>query len=206
MKNNIYTIGHSNRELNEFLELLRLYCIEYLIDVRYTPYSRYVTQYNKGNLDLSLRDDEIRYIYLGHLLGIDYSDENFINQEGHYLDYEKVSRSAGFLKGIDAVLEGVEQGYHLALMCSERDPIDCHRGILISRVLQERGNEVDHINDYETELENHRQLEERLLALYNKNKSDDQLELFPAEEITLERAYRLQNISMSYKAMKEAAK
>lgn len=203
MINSIYTIGHSNRELSEFIKLLRQHNVDYIIDVRFIPFSKYVTHFNKENLSYSLKDEEIIYIFQGHLLGIDYSNPQHVNSQESYTDYRIIAQTKEFLKGLDLVLEGIEQGYSIALMCSEKDPIDCHRAILISRELKARGISVNHIHNVDTELESHDQLESRLLALYNKKSNEDQIDLFPAEEVTLEEAYRRQNNSMSLKTRKE---
>jgi uncharacterized protein (DUF488 family) len=199
MINSIYTIGHSNRELNVFVKMLRLHNVDYIIDVRFIPFSRYVGHFNKENLSQSLKEEDITYIFMGNLLGIDYSNESYFNPVEHYMDYRIIASSPGFIKGMEQVLDGIEQGFSIALMCSEKDPLDCHRAILVSRELKARGIKVTHILDEEGNLETHNELEARLQALYNKQKDPDQIDLFAPEEITLEEAYMKQNISMSKK-------
>ncbi len=203
MKNSVYTVGHSNRELNVFMKMLRLHSIDYIIDVRFIPFSRYVSHFNKENLSLSLKEEDIIYIFMGNLLGIDYNNTAYINPRGNYTDYSIIAQTKEFNKGLEQVMEGIEQGYSIALMCSEKDPIDCHRAMLISRALKAKGILVNHILDAESDLESQNQLEERLLALYNKVDDPDQIDLFAQETVSLDDAYRLQNISMSHKVTKE---
>ncbi|MBI1789084.1 MAG: DUF488 domain-containing protein [Acidobacteria bacterium] len=139
----LFTIGHSNHELRHFLELLRTHGIEVVVDTRSAPYSKYTTQFNQEALKAALAENGFRYLYLGRELGGRPAGDSFYDEEGRVL-YGKVAQSQLFLEGIERVLAGLAQ-YRIALMCAEEDPSDCHRRLLITRVLVERGLAVHHI-------------------------------------------------------------
>lgn len=88
-KNPIYTIGHGNRKLNDFLDLLRKFNIEYLIDVRSKPYSKFNTQFNQNELKIFLENNGIRYVFMGDSIGGRPIDESCYNDEGK-VDYERI--------------------------------------------------------------------------------------------------------------------
>ncbi len=138
-----YTIGHSNHPAEEFSNLLQGHAIEVLVDVRSQPASRYCPQFDRLALELSLRACGIRYVYLGHELGGRPADERYYDSDGYVL-YDRVADSPAFRDGVSR-LERLVGRSRAALMCSEEDPRECHRHLLISRVLQARGIAVVHI-------------------------------------------------------------
>jgi uncharacterized protein (DUF488 family) len=139
----IYTIGHSNQPVEQLLALLRRHAIEVLTDVRSAPYSRYASQFNQRELQAALREAGVQYVFLGKELGGRPEDESLYDDEGH-VDYRRVSRTTPFRDGIERVKRGAER-YRVALMCSEEDPTDCHRRLLVGRVLRDDGVELLHI-------------------------------------------------------------
>lgn len=152
-KTTVYTIGHSNVSVSMILELLKKFEIEILIDVRSSPYSRYAHQFNRENLERSLRDVGIEYDYAGNLLGGRPMDpdcyKNNIIPEGsadylNLVDYPTVMRKEFFLEGIQRIYDLSQKG-KVALMCSEEDPSRCHRHHLIGRYLVDKGVNVIHI-------------------------------------------------------------
>lgn len=139
----VYTVGHSNHSLETFLSLLRRHQVTAVADVRSRPQSSFVPHFNRGPLRQSLRDAEIGYAFLGKELGARPSDRGCYR--GGRVSYELLGKSQLFQAGIDRVMSGSE-GQLVALMCTERDPLDCHRTILVARVLAARGVRVDHIH------------------------------------------------------------
>lgn len=125
----IYTIGHSNRNLEDFVEILKRYKIEVLIDVRRFPTSKF-SHFSRKNLEESLRENGICYLYLGDLLG------GF--RKGGYRKYTETKE---FERGIREITKIPK---NLALMCSEKFPWKCHRRFIAAR-LSEKGFEVIHI-------------------------------------------------------------
>ena len=145
----LYTIGHSNRSLTEFLELLERHGIESLVDVRSAPYSRYVTHFNRADLEYSVESHKIRYTYLGAELGGRPPGDEFYDEHDHVL-YYRVAQAPFFRGGIEKL---IEEGavYRTAFMCSEEDPTNCHRRLLIARVLMDEGVRVIHIRGDDSE-------------------------------------------------------
>lgn len=141
-ENTIYTIGHSNHEIEKFIDLLQKHEIDVVADVRSSPYSRYSSQFNKDILKNALSNHEIKYLYLGSELGARTNDpECYVSGR---VSFEKMRKQAAFQKGIERLLIGMQK-CKIALMCSEKNPIDCHRSILVSRTLKENGVTVKHI-------------------------------------------------------------
>ncbi len=139
----IYTIGHSNQTLDEFLRLLALHHLDVLVDVRSAPYSKYTTQFNSAPLKTSVTATGVKYLYLGDELGGRPKGAAFYDAEGH-VRYDRVAESPLFLAGITRVERGIAR-YRVALLCSEEDPTGCHRRLLVGRVLAGRGTAVWHI-------------------------------------------------------------
>lgn len=139
----VFTIGHSNHSLEKLVGLLKNHGIEVLVDVRSQPYSKYATHFNTRELEPALMDVEIRYLFLGKELGGLPEGAEYYDAQGHVL-YSRLAESPLFLQGISRVEKGVRR-YRVALMCGEEDPTECHRRLLVARVLMERGIVVHHI-------------------------------------------------------------
>jgi len=138
----IFTIGHSNHSLARFLELLRGSKIDTLIDVRSQPVSRWVPHFNRAALERALADNSIGYIFKGRELGGRPQDPR-LRRQGKP-DYPAMTKEAAFRDGLDRVIELGKEA-RVALMCAERDPLNCHRFMLIGRELKARGLSVRHI-------------------------------------------------------------
>jgi hypothetical protein len=178
----LFTIGHSAHPLERFIALLRGANVTAIADVRTAPYSRRHPHFNREDLRAALRAEAIAYVFLGKELGGRPSARRFY-REG-VADYEKMAQEKEFSAGLDRVLEGATK-YRVALMCSERDPLDCHRCLLASRALVQRGARVDHILDDGTIL-SHSEIEDRLLENAGRNAED----LFAPRAERLATAYR----------------
>lgn len=154
----IYTIGHSNHPIDRFLELLMRHDIKAVADVRSSPSSRHVPQFNKETLAKALERAGIKYVFLGDKLGARPKDPACY--ENGRVDFRRLAARQEFRCGIERVLEE-SQRHRLALMCAEKEPLDCHRTILICRHLSERGVVIKHILA-NGELEDHRHTVARL--------------------------------------------
>jgi len=139
----IYTIGHSNHDIGHFIGLLTDNGIESVVDVRSAPYSKFAPQFNKDNIERSLREKGIGYLFLGDLIGGRPKEDEYYDDEGYVL-YDRYARSAGFTKGIVRLME-VAEGSRVAIMCGEVHPTACHRHQLIAPVLVEHSVTVKHI-------------------------------------------------------------
>lgn len=206
----LFTIGHSNHSIDAFIALLQQHGITAVADVRSHPYSRYLPHFNKSELEAALQNAKIEYRFLGQELGARPNDPSC------YVDgkapYEKIAATQFFEKGIKRLLKGTEN-YKIALMCAERDPITCHRSILVCQHLRTFDLKINHILT-DGNLESHGALEERLLTLHGLNQAEPpeatQLSLFeyqplqdelenqkPLEE-RLKEAYQRQGDKIAY--------
>jgi uncharacterized protein (DUF488 family) len=139
----IYTIGHSSHPSQHFVELLQQHRIEVLVDTRSAPYSRYSPQFDREALRELVTAAEIKYLYLGDVIGGRPRDEAHYDEHGR-ARYAKMGKDAEFLETIARLEHGAAE-FRVALMCSEEDPAHCHRRLLVGRVLVERGSELLHI-------------------------------------------------------------
>jgi uncharacterized protein (DUF488 family) len=139
-----YTIGHSNHSIEDFIETLKKFQISCIIDVRTIPSSKYMPHFNRENLQIWLEREEIEYKYLGNMIGGRYTDPALLDSQGS-VDYEKVEQRSIFQMGIDQVCQIINVGKSAALMCSEKNPLDCHRFVLVSKALAKKGISIDHI-------------------------------------------------------------
>jgi uncharacterized protein (DUF488 family) len=139
----LLTVGHSNHPIEHFVALVREHSVEALIDARSSPYSRFAPQFNREALKATLGPDGIRYGFLGRELGGRPESEQYYDEEGHVL-YGRVAASVVFQAGIERLERGLD-GYRIAIMCSEEDPTNCHRRLLVARVLLDRGVDVVHL-------------------------------------------------------------
>lgn len=140
--NPVFSIGHSTLAFADFRDLLRARGVTALADVRSQPYSRRMPQFSRPALSAALAAAEIAYVHLGDQLGARPSD-TALYTDG-IADYEKIAETAGFAAGLDRVVDG-SQRHRIALMCAERDPLDCHRCLLVGRHLRGRGITVRHM-------------------------------------------------------------
>ncbi|MBD2395717.1 DUF488 domain-containing protein [Cyanobacterium aponinum AL20118] len=196
----IFTIGHSNHSIEKFIDLLKQHQISAIADVRSTPYSRYNQQYNQEKLKHELRRNNISYSFLGKELGARSDNPNCY--EENKVVYDKIAQTEEFLEGLKRLKKGLKQ-YKIALMCAEKDPINCHRAILISRYLKKNKIDIWHILP-NGQLESQTELEQRLIAFFELNLSQ-QLNLFEqninftkSEEELIEEAYTLQGEKIAY--------
>jgi len=139
----LFTIGHSNHDWETFVDLLLQHRIQVLADVRSQPWSRYTTHFNREAMQAELKRIGVQYLFMGDQLGGRPPGEDFYDDQGHVL-YFRVAESPTFLAGIDRLRTGIQK-YRVAIMCSEEDPTVCHRFLLVTRVLAERGVSIEHI-------------------------------------------------------------
>ncbi len=166
----VYTVGYSNHEPDYFLSLLTRHAITAVADVRSSPYSRRIW-YCSEQLKQILATAGLRYVYIGKQLGARRDEpECYVDKQARY---DRVAQLPAFVEGIDRVLTGAGR-FRIALMCGERDPLDCHRGVLISPALVTRGCHIDHILT-DGLLETHSQLEQRMIRLVGIDPLFDQI-------------------------------
>lgn len=132
----LYSIGHGQKPLEEFYEELISFGIQYVIDVRSSPFSKWAPQYNQKEIAHYLRNNEIVYAYMGNTIGGRPINEFCYDDEGHF-DYEKMAQEPSFKEGLLRLVNANEKKFNVAVMCSESDPSLCHRSKLIGRELYE---------------------------------------------------------------------
>jgi len=138
----VLTIGHSSHPIERFVALLRQHGVTAVADVRSAPYSRHQPQFNKDLLQRSLKDAGIAYIFLGKELGARSEDRSCY--ENGRVQYRRLAQTDLFRRGIERVRKGASE-YRVALMCAEKEPLDCHRTLLVGRALEREGVSVAHI-------------------------------------------------------------
>lgn len=200
MRETLFSIGHSNHELGEFLGLLGRAGITALADVRSQPYSRRHPHYNRPDLEAALAEASIAYVFLGHALGGRPEDPDVYDAEGR-VDYERVRKTSVFKRGLEELL--AVRAKKAVLFCAEEDPLDCHRGLMIAPALMETGISTSHLRG-DGSTETMAEMEERLLA--ETRMGEGFLDGLFAEMITPEerrellvKAYRLQAKRKAYR-------
>jgi uncharacterized protein (DUF488 family) len=192
----VYTIGHSTHSINDFISLLSQHAVGAVADVRSSPYSRHTPQFNRETLRDTLRAEGISYVFLGEELGARSTDSSCYRHGK--VQYDLLAATPLFQRGLDRVVKGASQ-FRLALMCAERDPLDCHRTILVARRLIERGLTIQHILADGT-LETQEKAVERLLRRLQLPPSD----LLRSKEETVREAYKKQGAAIAYEESQSA--
>lgn len=177
----LFTIGHSNHPIERFVALVRGAGVTAIADVRSTPASRRYPWFNQARLAPHLAAEGLAYVPLGDALGGRPRDPRLYREDG-VADYAAMARTEEFRAGLDRVADGARR-YRVCLMCAEREPLDCHRCLLVARALAERGFSIGHVLADAT-IEPHRQTEERLLGL-----TRDAADLFANREDRIAAAY-----------------
>ena len=187
----IYTIGHSTHEIGNYISLLKRYQIDAVADVRSVPYSRRQPQFNRKNFVDSLKTQGIAYVFLGKELGARSTDPECY--EKGRVRYRLLAKTKLFRQGIERIRNGSKQR-NIALMCAEKDPLDCHRTILVARELVKEGLDVAHILA-DGRAESHGVVMKRLLEQLGKG---SQRNLFLTEEQLMDEAYAARERHIAY--------
>lgn len=141
----LHTIGYGARTLEELIATLKTHHIEYLLDVRSSPYSKFKPEFTREALELALKPHGIRYVFVGDTLGGQPRDPDCFT-DGK-VDYEKVRQQPFFQAGLERLRKAHEHRLRAALMCSEGRPEQCHRSKMIGEALAAAGIPVAHIDE-----------------------------------------------------------
>ena len=190
MPDAVFTIGHSTHPLERFISLLRQHGITALCDVRSKPYSRLNPQFNREELRQSLGECGVTYVFLGKELGA--RSEDPACYENGRVQYERLADTDLFRQGLDRVQKGMKD-YRIALMCAEKEPLECHRTILVARHLVALGLVVQHIHA-DGRLEDHAAAVTRLKRMLRLPEDD----MFRSSEDVLVDAYHRQEERIAY--------
>jgi len=195
----LYTIGHSNHTIEDFIGLLKRHKVTAVVDIRSSPYSRYCPQFNKDILAAVLQAANIAYIFSGKELGGRPKDPSCY--EGGCASFQRIAESKEFKHGLQRLLYETSK-YCIVLMCKEKEPLECHRTILVCRYLKEHNLCIKHILE-DGNIEEHPDAERRLVKML---KIEPMLfETRKTETDIVERAYdqQAQRISYQSKEVKE---
>ena len=200
----LYSVGHSNQSQDEFLELLKRHDINCIVDVRSVPASKYTPQFNMEPLKWFLRANDIHYLHFGDEFGARRTD--CLDAEGQ-VNFEKAVETPSFKRGVERLMNGLQKGFRMSFMCSEANPLECHRFSLVSRYFYDNGLDVHHILK-DGELALHGSLEKEMIDEYLHSKKHrlaeiDQLFGSYTKEDQRRDAYRLKNKEIGYKPQYE---
>lgn len=198
MQHTVYTIGHSTHQQQRFIKLLSQHGITALCDVRSKPFSRVNPQFNLDELKKALPQYGIRYIFLGKELGAR-SDDPTCYKDGK-VQYDRLARTDLFREGLARIQDGIEKGFNIALMCAEKEPLECHRAILVARHLAALGVDVQHIHAT-GKLESHMDALKRLAHMLNLPQGD----IFNQTDEAFADVYQRQEKRIAYDAKAAAA-
>jgi uncharacterized protein (DUF488 family) len=187
----LYTIGHSNHPAGDFLALLRRHGISAVADVRSHPYSRFVPHFSRKPLEGLLAANGIAYVFLGRELGAR-SENPDCYVEGQ-VQFPLLARESAFHEGIARVRDAMTRS-PTTLLCAEKDPVDCHRALLVARALGGQGVAVTHVHA-DGGTESAEAFEARLLERHGLGGPD----LFSSREDRVERAYGMQAAAVAYR-------
>lgn len=190
MASTLYTIGHSNHPVERFIALLEQHDIEVLADVRSTPFSRFNPQFNRERLKQTLAARNIQYLFLGDTLGARSADP--AHYENNRVSYRKLAASEPFQRGLQQLLSEAHQ-YRTVIMCAEKEPLDCHRTILLARAVERADVPIRHILS-DGSIEEHRDVMQRLIAKLKLPQGD----MFDDGQSTYDTAYDLRGASIAY--------
>ncbi len=196
--NTIYTIGYTAFNKDEFIKTLKRFNISCLIDVRSIPIaSEYYSEYSKQPLEKLLNLNGIIYRNYATEFGARQLNKSYYATDG-YLNFNLFAKSPVFLSGVEKLNKGINRGYVFVLMCAEKDPLNCHRSIMIGRELLKIGFNVQNILS-NGNLQSQKEIENRLIDLYFKERN--QISIFSNEESEqelIEKAYTLRNKEIGF--------
>jgi uncharacterized protein (DUF488 family) len=197
MTKTVYTIGHSNGTAEHLVDMLDEHHITAVADVRSRPYSRFNPQFNREPLASVLKNSGREYVFLGQELGAR-SEDPTCYRDGR-AQYALIAKTPLFERGIERLMAGMEN-FRVAILCAEKEPLGCHRSILIARYLHERGILVRHILE-DGSLEDHDASQLRLLALHGIQENN----LFHTRDELIAMAYEKQAEEIEFAASQVSA-
>lgn len=193
----LYTVGHSVHPIDHFIEILKMNRIDAVADVRSSPYSKFTPQFNRESLKKSLKNHGIRYVFLGEELGARRDEPECY--ERNKVVYRKVANLLSFKSGISRLREGTEK-MRVAIMCAEKDPLTCHRTVLVAHFARDKFSDTLHILE-DGSIESRAEADLRLLQEYKLDKDD----LFSPYEERLALAYSKRAEKIAYEETQEHA-
>jgi uncharacterized protein (DUF488 family) len=186
----IFTIGHSNLEISDFINLLLANKIELLVDVRSAPYSKLYPHFNRNPLEVSLTKNSIKYIFLGDSVGG--RSNNIKDYSKGRVVYKKIAEKKEYISSINTIIQNSSK-YKIVLMCSEKEPLECHRTLLISRSIEAHMVKILHIHR-DGQIESQSEGIQRLLKIWKL----DSPNLFGEDAERIDEAFTKQESKYAY--------
>lgn len=191
--NPIHTIGYSGIQIDEFLALLKAHRCTVVCDVRSFPTSKFRPEFSRGAFKLHLNEAGLKYAFFGAALGARPTDRSCYRNGT--AEYGLIAKQPSFNEALSRLSGGASKS-GIALVCSEADPIECHRAILVSRHLAKFVPDIRHIHSNGT-LESQTDLEDRLIELYG-TAPPPLLRTKDQRDAGVELAYQKQGDAISY--------
>jgi len=186
----IFTIGHSNHDISDFINLLLANQIELVIDVRSAPYSKLYPHFNRNPLEVSLTKNSIKYIFLGDSVGG--RSNNIKDYSKGRVMYKKIAEKKEYISSINTIIQNSSK-YKIVLMCSEKEPLECHRTLLISRSIEAHMVKILHIHR-DGQIESQNEGIQRLLKIWKL----DSPNLFGEDAERIDEAFTKQESKYAY--------
>jgi uncharacterized protein (DUF488 family) len=186
----IFTIGHSNLEISDFINLLLANKIELVVDVRSAPYSKLYPHFNRNPLEVSLTKNSIKYIFLGDSVGG--RSNNIEDYSKGRVVYKKIAEKKEYISSINTIIQNSSK-YKIVLMCSEKEPLECHRTLLISRSIEAHMVKILHIHR-DGQIESQSEGIQRLLKIWKL----DSPNLFGEDAERIDEAFTKQESKYAY--------
>ena len=197
LKKDIFTVGHSTHPIAYFVELLAAHQVNCVVDVRSVAASRYNPQFNKAYLLPYLKNEGIQYLHFDKAFGARQTDPSVLDAQNK-VSFEKVRQTTAFEEGVQRLEQGIAKGYRIALMCSEADPLDCHRFVMITAGLKDKGFSIKHILKDKT-VQRNEELEGELLKKFAKKLPQPTIfEPDVTPDMQLKAAYNLRNQQIAW--------
>jgi len=192
----LFTVGHSTHTVDNFIDLIKRHGITAVCDVRSQPYSQFNPQFNRESLQEELKKNNIEYVFLGKELGA--RSENPSCYIDGKVQYNYLVDEPLFKQGINRLCRGMKK-YSIALMCAEKDPMTCHRMILVCREIRSFAEQINHILA-NGEIETNKEAEDRLMKSLRIVP-----DMFKSKSECIEEAYDIQGQRISYVAKDKQA-
>ncbi|WP_417827560.1 DUF488 family protein [Thalassospira sp.] len=188
----IFTVGYAGHDRTSLLALFKAHRITAVADIRTFKRSSYWTAFDSDAFGPFLRENGIAYVFMGDVMGGKPQDPG-LYPDGQ-LDYGLMAARSDFKSGIDRLVSGAEK-YRICLMCAEKDPLDCHRTLLIAPALRAAGIDLCHLVDGRVETQS--ETDARMIALNGGDVPDlfAQAEPDPDAEAKLARARQIKRIA-----------
>lgn len=186
----IFTIGHSNLDISDFINLLLANKIELVVDVRSAPYSKLYPHFNRNPLEVSLTKNFIKYIFLGDSVGG--RSNNLKDFSKGRVVYKKIAEREEYVSSINTIIQNSSK-YRIVLMCSEKEPLECHRTLLISRSIETHRVKILHIHR-DGQIESQSEAIQRLLKIWKL----DSPNLFGEDAERIDEAFTKQESKYAY--------